>query len=259
MFFTPWAYVDHVLIQPGAAMPETRYPDMSEAYYVMSGDGSVTVDGETVAIKKGDAIPVDLNQAKSFKGGSAPLEMMIIGVAKDMKVKEAFAANPENENPERLFALIKKGKMKAANHQARLSFPSLAGNDSKRKRQHHEHPSCRHRRLLLSTTALAQTPAPQGDAPVVPNNPDYSKVIEGQPIDSRENENRRDRPAFPEQTRAPYHKTAPYKTTEITGALHAPWALAFLPDGKFLVTERLPGAFRVVSPDGTIAAPVSGP
>jgi glucose/arabinose dehydrogenase len=112
--------------------------------------------------------------------------------------------------------------------------------------------------MLLSTTALAQTPAQQGDAPVVPNNPDYSKVTEGQPIDSRENENRRDRPAFSHQTRAPYHKTHPYKTTEITGALHAPWALAFLPDGKFLVTERLPGAFRVVSPDGTIAAPVSG-
>jgi mannose-6-phosphate isomerase-like protein (cupin superfamily) len=106
VFFTPWSYVDHVLIQPGATLPETRTPDMSEAYYVISGDGSVTVEGETVAIKKGDAIPVDLNQAKSFKGGSAPLEMMIIGVAKDMKVKEAFAANPDNENPERLFALI---------------------------------------------------------------------------------------------------------------------------------------------------------
>jgi glucose/arabinose dehydrogenase len=112
--------------------------------------------------------------------------------------------------------------------------------------------------MLLSTAALAQTPAPQGDAPVVPNNPDYSKVTEGQPIDGRQNENVRDRPAFSHQTRAPYHRTHPYKTTEITGALHAPWALAFLPDGKFLVTERLPGAFRVVSPDGTIAAPVSG-
>jgi mannose-6-phosphate isomerase-like protein (cupin superfamily) len=110
VFFTPWAYVDHVLIQPGATLPETRYPDMSEAYYVMAGDGSVTMDGETVSIKKGDAIPVELNQAKSFKGGSAPLELMVIGVAKDMKVKEAFAANPENENPERLFAAINRGR-----------------------------------------------------------------------------------------------------------------------------------------------------
>ena len=68
MFFTPWAYVDHVLIQPGGDTgTRPRYPDMSEAYYVISGDGSVTVNGETVAIKKGDAIPVDLDQAKSFK------------------------------------------------------------------------------------------------------------------------------------------------------------------------------------------------
>ena len=106
VFYTPWAYVDHVLVQPGATLPDTRYADMSEAYYVMSGDGSVTVNGETAAIKKGDAIPVELNQAKSFKGGNAPLELMIIGVAKDMAAKNAFAANPDNENPERLFAVI---------------------------------------------------------------------------------------------------------------------------------------------------------
>src|SRR5579872_1862408 len=111
---------------------------------------------------------------------------------------------------------------------------------------------------LLSTTALAQTPAPQSDAPTVPNNPDYSAVVEGKPIDSRLNENRRDHSTFPEQTRAPYHKTAPYKTTEITGALHAPWALGFLPDGKFLVTERLPGALRVIDASGNMAPPVSG-
>jgi mannose-6-phosphate isomerase-like protein (cupin superfamily) len=101
VFFTPWSYVDHVLIAPGATLPESRTADMSEAYYVMSGDGSVTVNGETVAIKKGDAIPVDLNQAKSFKGGSAPLELMVIGVAKDMAAKNAFAANIDNELPDR--------------------------------------------------------------------------------------------------------------------------------------------------------------
>jgi mannose-6-phosphate isomerase-like protein (cupin superfamily) len=109
VFYTAWSYVDHVMVQPGATLPETRYANMSEAFYVISGDGRVTVNGETVAIKKGDAIPVELNQAKSFKGGSAPLELMIIGVARDMATKNAFAANPDNENPERLFAVINKG------------------------------------------------------------------------------------------------------------------------------------------------------
>lgn len=111
---------------------------------------------------------------------------------------------------------------------------------------------------LLCAPALAQTTTSQGSAPIVPNNPDYSRLTEGQPVDNRQNENVRDRPLFSEQTRAPYHKTTSYKTTEITSALHAPWALAFLPDGKFLVTERLPGALRVIDTKGTIAPPVSG-
>jgi mannose-6-phosphate isomerase-like protein (cupin superfamily) len=106
VFFTPWAYVDHLLIQPGVTLPQTTTPQMSEAYYVISGDGSVMVNGETAAIKKGDAIPVEVGQAKSFKGGSAPLELMIIGVAKDQKAKDAFAADPANENPERLLAVL---------------------------------------------------------------------------------------------------------------------------------------------------------
>ncbi len=98
VFYTPWAYVDHVLVAPGAALPETRYADLTEAYYVMSGDGAVTVNGETVAIKKGDAIPVELGQAKSFKGGAVPLELMVIGVARDMATKEAFMAVAANAN-----------------------------------------------------------------------------------------------------------------------------------------------------------------
>jgi len=108
VFFTAWSYVDHELIAPGGDTGTSSTPDMSEAYYVISGEGSVTVNGETVAIKKGDAIPVDLGQSKSFKAGAAPLELMIIGVAKDMAAKNAFAANPANEAPEPLLATINR-------------------------------------------------------------------------------------------------------------------------------------------------------
>jgi glucose/arabinose dehydrogenase len=49
-----------------------------------------------------------------------------------------------------------------------------------------------------------------------------------------------------------------FKVTELTGALHAPWAAAILPDGAVLVTERLPGAFRIVGRDGSVSAPLTG-
>src|SRR5262245_239118 len=44
--------------------------------------------------------------------------------------------------------------------------------------------------------------------------------------------------------------------TVVSGLVH-PWALAFLPDGRMLVTER-PGRLRVVTRDGKLSAPVAG-
>jgi glucose/arabinose dehydrogenase len=44
--------------------------------------------------------------------------------------------------------------------------------------------------------------------------------------------------------------------TVAEGLVH-PWALAFLPDGSMLVTER-PGRLRLVTPDGTVSAPIGG-
>lgn len=44
---------------------------------------------------------------------------------------------------------------------------------------------------------------------------------------------------------------------EVAAGLDTPWGMAFLPDGRMLVTE-LPGDLVVVSPDGTVSAPVEG-
>lgn len=43
----------------------------------------------------------------------------------------------------------------------------------------------------------------------------------------------------------------------VTGGLVYPWSLAFLPDGRMLVTER-PGRMRTVTPEGQVSAAVKG-
>jgi glucose/arabinose dehydrogenase len=47
------------------------------------------------------------------------------------------------------------------------------------------------------------------------------------------------------------------RITTVAAGLENPWALAFLPDGRMLVTER-PGRMRIVAADGTLSEPLSG-
>ena len=45
---------------------------------------------------------------------------------------------------------------------------------------------------------------------------------------------------------------------DVVGGLDHPWGMAFLPDGRLLVTERDAGALRIVDRDGTLAGKVKG-
>jgi glucose/arabinose dehydrogenase len=67
------------------------------------------------------------------------------------------------------------------------------------------------------------------------------------------------KPAFAGQTRAPEVRTAtPLEVTTIASGFDKPWALAFLPDGDFLVTEKPTGRLYVVTRKGAKSAPVEG-
>ena len=100
VFATPWTYVDHLKLPAGTSVGAASKPGLSEALYVVSGDGEVTIDGETAAIRSGDAIPVDVGQTRTLRAtGSAPLELMVLGVAKDLDAKAAYRAATAPRRP----------------------------------------------------------------------------------------------------------------------------------------------------------------
>jgi glucose/arabinose dehydrogenase len=100
--------------------------------------------------------------------------------------------------------------------------------------------SCSKNKSEVVEDPLPETPAPTGP-PVeqLPPNSSYS-------------------PAFAGQTRVAGATTeTKIQSSVLTSALSAPWGIAALPDGRFLITEK-GGRMRIVSASGTVGEPITG-
>jgi glucose/arabinose dehydrogenase len=99
---------------------------------------------------------------------------------------------------------------------------------------------------------------PAGVEPQASKNPkDFPRpnLVEGKTVATRPPHSGHG-PAFPEQTRAPYHASKPVKVTTISTELKTPWGFAILPGGRFLISERL-GTMRILSEDGKLSQPLA--
>jgi mannose-6-phosphate isomerase-like protein (cupin superfamily) len=84
VFSTVWAFVDHLMLPPGAGAGTQQHENIEEIYYVMHGKGSVLIDGKQATISKGDAFFVLLGEAYSITNDSGEdLELLFVGVALD--------------------------------------------------------------------------------------------------------------------------------------------------------------------------------
>jgi glucose/arabinose dehydrogenase len=98
---------------------------------------------------------------------------------------------------------------------------------------------------------------PGGRTFILGGRPPDAEPVVGQPLETRDPVGANQKPAFAGQTRAPAIRTrTPVEATLIAHGLNHPWALAFLPNGHMLITEK-PGTMRVLSATGDVGPPIA--
>jgi aldose sugar dehydrogenase len=115
---------------------------------------------------------------------------------------------------------------------------------------------------LLLTTALSVTmlsqlacSSPKGQKSV----PREEPTADGAPVETAPPNVPEFKPAFAGQTRAPAVKSqTALSVSELASGFEKPWAIAFLPDRRMLVTEKPTGKLYIVTAEGQKSPPVAG-
>lgn len=99
VFATPWAFVDHVVVPPGSSIGAHSYRGLAQFYYVIAGEGTFAVSArgqqDTALARTGDAVPIQMGEVHSVENsGSQPLELMVVGVARDMRKELEYVDAP---------------------------------------------------------------------------------------------------------------------------------------------------------------------
>jgi len=77
-----WAFIDHYVLGKDATIGRHKHEGVDEIWYVMNGEGTVTVDGDTAHLGTYDAVPIHAKEVHSFENtGAQDLEFMVVGVA----------------------------------------------------------------------------------------------------------------------------------------------------------------------------------
>jgi quercetin dioxygenase-like cupin family protein len=87
---TNWEWIDHVIIPPGTSIGYHQHNEIEEMYYVMNGNGRMTVNNTTWDVGPGDATPCTLHDSHGiYNNTQKDLEIFVLAISKKKGVVEA--------------------------------------------------------------------------------------------------------------------------------------------------------------------------